>query len=68
MQRKESMFDVVVVGGGGAGSGLAAAIEARATGRSVVLLEKNPALGGSTAWSIGAVSATRTPHQQKRGI
>ncbi len=34
------VFDVVVVGGGGAG--LAAAIEARATGASVILLEKNP--------------------------
>jgi fumarate reductase flavoprotein subunit len=59
-------FDVVVVGGGGAG--LAAAIEARATGRSVVLLEKNERLGGSTAWSIGSISATLTPHQLRRGI
>lgn len=61
-----SAFDVVVVGGGG--SGLAAAIEAREAGASVALLEKNPALGGSTAWSIGSISATGTPHQAKRGI
>lgn len=59
-------FDVVVVGGGG--SGLAAAIEARGCGRSVVLLEKNPRLGGSTAWSIGSVTSTGTPHQRRRGI
>ena len=59
-------FDVVVVGGGG--SGLAAAIEARELGRSVVLLEKNPTLGGSTARSIGSVTATNTPHQRRKGI
>jgi succinate dehydrogenase/fumarate reductase flavoprotein subunit len=63
---REETFDVIVVGGGAAG--LAAAIEARAAGASVVLLEKNPALGGSTAWSIGSVTATRTPHQRARGI
>ena len=59
-------YDVVVVGGGGAG--LAAAIEARRLGRDVVLIEKNPALGGSTAWSIGSVSASATPHQFRKGI
>ena len=62
----ERTFDVIVVGGGG--SGLAAAIEARALGRSVVLLEKNPQPGGSTAWSIGSVTATGTPHQARAGI
>ena len=56
----EEVFDVVVIGGGG--SGLAAAIEARAAGASVVLLEKNGKLGGSTAWSIGSITSTRTPH------
>jgi fumarate reductase flavoprotein subunit len=60
------VFDVIVVGGGGAG--LAAAIEARAAGASVLLLEKNRTLGGSTAWSIGSVTSTGTPHQHRRGI
>jgi fumarate reductase flavoprotein subunit len=62
----EEAFDVVVVGGGG--SGLAAAIEARAAGAQVVLLEKNDKLGGSTAWSIGSITSTGTPHQIRRGI
>ncbi len=59
-------YDVIVVGGGG--SGLAAAIESRAAGASVLLLEKNPQLGGSTVWSIGSVTASQTPHQRRAGI
>ena len=46
----------------------AAAIEAATAGRRVVLLEKAPKLGGTTAWSIGSISATATPHQQAKGI
>jgi succinate dehydrogenase/fumarate reductase flavoprotein subunit len=62
----DATYDVIVVGGGG--SGLAAAIEARALRRTVVLLEKNAELGGSTAWSIGSVTASQTPHQMRKGI
>lgn len=58
--------DVVVVGGGG--SGLAAAIEAATVGRRVILLEKAAELGGTTALSIGSISATSTPHQLARDI
>ena len=58
--------DVVVVGGGG--SGLAAAAEAARLGRSVILLEKNAQTGGTTSWSVGSVTATNTPHQQRAGI
>ncbi|TWT13579.1 FAD-dependent oxidoreductase [Reyranella sp. CPCC 100927] len=58
--------DIVVVGGGG--SGLAAAIEAASRGSSVILLEKNEATGGSTGWSVGSITATRTPDQKRRGI
>ena len=59
-------IDVLVVGGGG--SGLAAAAAAAELGRSVVLLEKNKKLGGSTAWSVGSVTASCTSHQIKKGI
>ena len=58
--------DVLVVGGGGAG--MAAASEAARLGRKVILLEKEAALGGSTAWSVGSISATCTPHQLRHGI
>jgi len=58
--------DVLVVGGGGAG--MAAASEAARVGRKVILLEKDAALGGSTAWSVGSISATCTPHQLRHGI
>lgn len=58
--------DVVVVGGGG--SGLAAAIEAATLGRRVILLEKANQLGGTTAQSIGSISATSTPHQLARNV
>ncbi len=58
--------DVVVVGGGG--SGLAAAIEAATLGRSVILLEKDAALGGSTGRSVGSITVTNTPHQIRKGI
>lgn len=58
--------DVLVIGGGGAG--LAAAIEAKDDGASVILIEKNPELGGTTAWSIGSFTATQTPQQLAAGI
>ncbi|MGE0119011.1 MAG: FAD-dependent oxidoreductase [Dongiaceae bacterium] len=61
-----NIADIIVVGGGGAG--LAAAIEGATLGRSVILLEKNDHPGGTTAWSVGVLTATATPQQVKKGI
>jgi succinate dehydrogenase/fumarate reductase flavoprotein subunit len=58
--------DVVVVGGGG--TGVAAAIGAASHGARVVLLEKNAKLGGTTARSIGSISATQTADQKRAGV
>ena len=58
--------DVIVIGGGG--TGLAAAATAARLGRKVILIEKNAALGGSTAWSVGSISVNRSPHQKRAGI
>src|ERR1700688_730326 len=61
-----SDFDIVVVGGGGAG--LIAAYSAASLGRSVIVLEKQPDLGGTTAISVGTICTSSTPHQQRAGI
>jgi succinate dehydrogenase/fumarate reductase flavoprotein subunit len=59
-------FDIVVVGGGGAG--LMAAYAAASRGASVVVLEKGAALGGTTALSVGTLTATATRLQRKAGL
>jgi fumarate reductase flavoprotein subunit len=58
--------DVVVMGGGG--SGMAAAIAAAERGARVILLEKNPHLGGTTRLSVGSITATGTRFQKAAGI
>ena len=44
-------YDVIVLGGGGAG--LSAAVSAQAVGARVLLVEAGDHLGGSTAMSAG---------------
>ena len=59
-------FDVIVVGGGGAG--LAAALEAVRAGARVMLVEADGKLGGATALSGGVFYAAATSAQRALGI
>jgi succinate dehydrogenase/fumarate reductase flavoprotein subunit len=59
-------FDIIVIGGGGAG--LMATLAAARLGRRVLLLEKNATLGGTTGLSVGSICTTSTPHQRAKGI
>lgn len=47
---------------------MAAAIAAAEQGARVVLLEKNPFLGGTTKLSVGSITATGTRFQKAKGI
>jgi fumarate reductase flavoprotein subunit len=59
-------YDVVVVGGGGAG--LAAAVAAAERGATVAMVERQDKLGGTTAYSVGSLTAADTPLQRRKGI
>ncbi|MEV1176870.1 FAD-dependent oxidoreductase [Nonomuraea sp. NPDC049784] len=58
--------DVLVIGGGG--SGMGAAISAATSGASVIVLEKCPQVGGSTAMSVGSFTAANTSYQYRAGV
>lgn len=58
--------DVVVVGGGGAG--MSAALMAAEAGASVIVLEKGPTTGGSTALCGQAIMGVGTSVQKAAGI
>ena len=59
-------YDVIVIGGGGAG--LAAATSAADAGARVLLIDSDRNLGGSTALSGGVFYASNTSVQRQRGI
>lgn len=59
-------YDVIVIGGGGAG--LSAANAATAKGARVVLFEKMGILGGNTIRATGGMNAAGTPAQAAKGI
>ena len=58
--------DILVIGSGFAG--LAAAIEAKNAGSSVIIIEKMKGYGGNSTISDGVMAAAGTPMQAKAGI
>ena len=58
--------DVVIVGAGGAG--MSAAITAKQQGKTVLLLEKMPYVGGNTTEATGGMNAAETHYQAEQGI
>jgi len=59
-------YDVIIIGGGGAG--IAAAIEALNAGATVLLCEAAQRVGGSAANSGGVIMAAGSDIQESRGI
>ncbi len=53
--------DIVIVGAGGAG--MTAALTASDAGRSVLLIESQPAVGGNSVKSTGGMNAAKTVYQ-----
>lgn len=58
--------DVVIVGAGGAG--MTAAIEARAAGASVIVLEKSASVGGNTLATQSGINAVGSDLQKAAGV
>ncbi|AYC32443.1 FAD-dependent oxidoreductase [Pseudomonas cavernae] len=58
--------DVLVIGSGAAG--LSAAVTAAWHGLKVIVVEKEPVIGGATAWSGGWAWVPRNPLAQRAGI
>ena len=63
---KQGSYDVVVVGSGAAG--LSAALRARGDGASVLVLEKAPVIGGTTAMSGGCIWLPRHHYMAGMGL
>lgn len=66
VKQEDLTTDVVVIGAGGAG--MAAAVEAASAGKSVVIVEKMPIVGGNTNRATGGINAAETKYQEAAGI
>ena len=62
----EYTADVIVIGAGGAG--INAAIEAKANGASVIVIDKAPVPGGNTKLADGVLNASETDMQAAKGV
>lgn len=62
-EKIEKEADIVIIGAGGAG--LSAAVEAVKLGRSVIVIEKMPQVGGNTILA-GSAYNSATPEEQKK--
>ena len=65
-KQEDLTADIVVIGAGGAG--MAAAVEASEAGKSVIIVEKMPIVGGNTNRATGGINAAETKVQEAAGI
>lgn len=66
VQVRNNEFDLIVLGSGAAG--FSAAVTAAHKGLSVLLLEKDADLGGTTAWAGGWIWSPRNLYATARGV
>ena len=62
----DQAFDLVIVGSGV--GGLTAGVTAKLAGLEPLVLEKEPLIGGSSAWSGGVLWLPNNPLMQREGI
>lgn len=66
VKQEDLTTDIVIIGAGGAG--MAAAVEATEAGKSVIIVEKMPIVGGNTNRATGGINAAETKVQEAAGI
>lgn len=64
--KPQASVDVVVVGSGGAG--FSAAVSAHDKGAKVIIVEKEPVIGGNAKLAAGGMNAAWTDQQKAKGI